>query len=122
MLGWMVRFDFPKAVRLRKRSEFQRVFQEGVVRKDANVVTYALPTGAATRLGVVVGRKFKGAVRRNRLKRLIREAFRTVRPELPPGLDLVVLPREGAKLTVDGVRESLRRLLARPVTPRKRES
>jgi ribonuclease P protein component len=46
------------------------------------------------RLGLSVSRKVGGAVLRNRWKRLIREAFRTSRPRLPEGLDLVVIPRK----------------------------
>ena len=46
------------------------------------------------RLGISVSRKkVKTAVARNRLKRLIREAFRLSKAELPAGLDLVVVPR-----------------------------
>ena len=48
---------------------------------------------AFSRLGVSVGRKLGNAVRRNRFKRLLREAFRIARADLPAGLDFVVIPR-----------------------------
>lgn len=51
------------------------------------------------RLGLVVGKKHGNAVRRNRLKRLIREAFRLSQHELPPGIDLLCAPRTGTDAT-----------------------
>jgi ribonuclease P protein component len=51
---------------------------------------------AETRLGVTVSKKVGGAVARNRIKRRVREVFRTRRHELPPGLDVVVIAKRGA--------------------------
>jgi ribonuclease P protein component len=50
----------------------------------------------ASRLGMVVSRKVGTAVKRNAVKRWIREWFRTRGSDLPPGLDLVVIARPGA--------------------------
>lgn len=52
--------------------------------------------GAPTRLGVTVTRKVGSAVVRNRVKRMIREAFRTQQWDLPTGLDVVVVARREA--------------------------
>jgi ribonuclease P protein component len=46
------------------------------------------------RLGVSVSKDHGGAVRRNKLKRLLREAFRLERERLPRGLDVVLIPRQ----------------------------
>lgn len=109
---------FPKTSRLLARTEFQQVFQAGVVRKDPLLVAYLMPSGRTMmRLGIVVGRGFRGSVLRNRIKRLIREGFRTTRAALPVGLDVILLPRQGARLTLGGIQQSLRRLLAKGVTP-----
>jgi ribonuclease P protein component len=58
------------------------------------VIVYGAPNGLpVTRLGLSVSRKVGGAVQRNRVKRLLREAFRAVQHDLPAGLDLVVVAR-----------------------------
>jgi ribonuclease P protein component len=59
------------------------------------------------RLGLSVSRKVGGAVVRNRWKRLLREAFRLRRPDLPQGVDLVVVPRAGTLTDLSAITESL---------------
>src|SRR3954468_20999693 len=86
---------FSKARRVRRRDEFQRVFDLSQRAKGQylTVLLAANDTGVA-RLGIVASRKLGDAVRRNRAKRLIREVFRRS-DLLPPGkgLDVVVIPR-----------------------------
>ena len=79
--------------RLRAKAGFDRVFQEGKrVRAQWMAVRYA-PNGLAhARLGIALRRGWRSAVARNRAKRLIREAFRTHKHELPSGVDIVVVP------------------------------
>jgi len=85
---------FPPALRLRKRREFDAVFRDGTRASDAVLAVHALPNGGADpRLGLAVGKAVGGSVVRNRVKRRLREAFRLHREELPPGHDLVVIPR-----------------------------
>jgi ribonuclease P protein component len=52
--------------------------------------------GAATRVGVTASRKLGGAVRRNRVKRLVREAFRRHKLLFPVGLDVVFIAKKNA--------------------------
>lgn len=60
-----------------------------------------------TRFGLSVSRKHGNAVRRGRLKRLLREAFRLQQHDLPAGLDLVLIPRQGGDPTLEDLKRSL---------------
>ena len=107
-------FSLPRCVRLRERRCFERLFREGQRVGDHQLTVWGLPNGLRDcRLGVVVGRKHGGAVQRNRLKRVIREAFRLSRAQLPPGLDIACVPRVGAQVELAAVAKSLERLTAR---------
>ena len=63
------------------------------------------------RLGLSVSRKVGGAVVRNRLRRLYREAFRLTRHEMPVGLDLVLIPRSAEPPSLEDLKRSLPRLV-----------
>ncbi len=104
--------SFPKSVRLLKRSEFDRTFENGRVLKDDRLVIHcAEGLTERTRIGIVIGSYVDKAVRRNRLKRVIRAGFRTIRESLPAGYDLVAIPRNTTSLTSEDVRDSLQTLL-----------
>jgi ribonuclease P protein component len=79
--------------RLRRKAEFQRVFDTGR-RTHGRFLTIiaAADGGPCARLGIVASKKLGGAVVRNRAKRLIREVFRTTTGSGRP-LDLVVIPK-----------------------------
>lgn len=87
---------FPRDRRLLSPPEFSRVFRTGRRLGDRYfTLVYAPGPGPAARLGLAVSRKVsRRAVERNRIKRLVREAFRR-RNALPP-LDIVVMARPGA--------------------------
>jgi len=79
--------------RLLKTSQFKAAYAGRARVGDGRVVAYALANGLdLTRLGLSVGRRVGGSVQRNRIKRLLREAFRLARAEFPPGYDIVLVP------------------------------
>jgi ribonuclease P protein component len=85
---------FPRALRIRRGRDFDRVFRSGGRAADALLAVHALPNGGPhPRLGLAVGRKVGGSVVRNRVKRLLREAFRIRRTDLPAAHDLVVVAK-----------------------------
>jgi ribonuclease P protein component len=88
------RRTFPKCNRLSRQRDFQRVLS--VRRRAGNrlLVVYVAPNQLSfSRMGLRAGREVGGAVTRNRLKRLVREAFRLTRDQIPAGLDIVCIVR-----------------------------
>jgi len=108
--------------RIKDPGDFRRAFDRKRSVSDAALIVYGVENGLDhARLGLSVSRRrVRLATDRNRIKRLIREAFRLSKAELPPGVDLVVLPRS-PKLTFDQVRASLP-ALARDASRRLRSS
>ncbi len=87
-----------KEERLTKRSDFSAVYQEGKSVADRFLVLYYLPRSiSGVKLGISVSRKVAGSVGRNRLKRLVREAWRAQSRQVKPGYHLVVIVRVAAR-------------------------
>ena len=99
----------PRRRRLSRSAEFERVYRRGRSKGNRFLVLYAFPrseedAGARAsaeeegpRLGLSVSRKVGGAVDRNRVKRVLREAFWQEAERLPSGSDYVVVARPDAR-------------------------
>ena len=115
----------PRRGRLSRSAEFERAYRQGRSHGNRHFVVYTFPRdagGAETRLGLSVSRKVGGATERNRVKRLVREAFAAESAVVPERHDVVVVARPGAHELAEreglaGFRESLRELFERAARP-----
>jgi len=88
------RYTFPRSHRLRAKANFAAVFDAGVKQSRGPLVALARPNALGhPRIGLSVPRRVGTAVRRNRIKRLLRESFRLMQHDLPRGYDFVVVVR-----------------------------
>lgn len=105
---------------LRSGADFERVYNRKCRGSDQHLLIFGDWNGLSeTRIGLSVSRKLGNAVVRNRLKRMLREAFRHGQYDLPAGLDLILIPKAGSQSTVDDYRQSLvrsARYVARKLT------
>jgi ribonuclease P protein component len=108
-----------KRGRLSRSAEFDRVFRQGRSHGNRVLVLYGFPRADAVvadaaepRLGLSVSRRVGGAVERNHVKRLLREAFEQEAERLPAGHDVVIVARPEARLIaerdgLEGIRTAL---------------
>lgn len=105
---------FPRTVRVRSRADFDRIFKHGRRVALPALALHWQAGDVGPRLGLAVSRKVDPhAVGRNRIKRVIRDAFRHCRGELAGG-DYVVVARPGAaRFDGDELRAAFLGLLSR---------
>jgi ribonuclease P protein component len=101
--------SFPRSCRITKSSEYQSFFKEGKkLHQDHFFIVIKINKLDYTRLGFVIAKKhIKKAIKRNTVKRVIRESFR-YHQYLLKGVDLVVIAKKGlGELTKESFRSQL---------------
>ena len=97
--------------RMIRKGDFDRTFAGRCTAGDGLMVVYVLPNERPDpRIGLAVSKRHGKAVQRNRLRRLLREAFRLEQHNLPVGFDYLLVPRPASQTELDVYRESLVRL------------
>ena len=81
-----------KYLRLKKQADFQRLFQKGKRAFSPSLTAIYRPSNKMT-MGISIGKKHGKSVKRNRIKRLVREAFREAQAEMTGTYSIVLIPK-----------------------------
>lgn len=103
----------PREERLTRGGEFREVCRMGRRYGGGRLVMYYLPGRGGTRVGFRVPRRVGSAVVRNRVRRLLREAVRQLRGQIPAGWYVVVARENCARMGLGELRETVRDLAKR---------
>ncbi|NLX14627.1 MAG: ribonuclease P protein component [Phycisphaerales bacterium] len=106
----------PRSARICSGTTFRNIFARKYRISDRFLTIYTAPNDdGINRLGLAISRHFGNAVHRNRMKRLIREAFRQLQHELPGSSDWVIIPKPGQQPALSDIKYSIR-ILAHRIT------
>jgi len=100
---------FPSTKRLKLRKDFRRVYREGRVWKGTAFTLHVLSRVGESQMGIVLSRRWGNAVKRNRMKRLLREAFRMNAGSLP---DVAIIVKPAPACRSETVETLGRKLVA----------
>ena len=107
-----IHYLFRPSQRMHTPREYEAAFAQKHSAGDAVLLVFVSLRGEGpTRLGTSVGKKCGNSVVRHAWKRSIREAFRRLQHELPPSVDVIVVPRPGVQPTTALVQASLPKLI-----------
>lgn len=97
-------------VRIKKNTEFQKIFAKGRRGFSARLTLLYLPA-ETLQMGICVSKKHGNSVRRNRIKRIMREIFRLHADELKEGYAYVFLPKVAEEYDYHAIERDFLRIL-----------
>lgn len=98
--------------RLKKQSDFDRIFKSGK-RAFASSLTLVYKPSKEPLMGISVGKRHGKSVQRNRIKRLIREAFRSVEKEIKGAYSIVIVPKVSEEYSFFTFEKHLREIISK---------
>jgi len=109
----MKKYSLTKGEKVLKSSEYRNILKGGKSRSTEHFRIFICPNSInKQRLGITASRRVGSAVKRNRIKRLLREFFRLHKTCFPPSSDIVFIAKPGAdKLDYSRLREELKNIL-----------
>jgi len=119
----MTRFGFRKHQHLRLQRDFDRAFRSRCSVADQRLVVYVHANGLPhSRLGLSVSKRTGHAVKRNRIRRLLREAFRLNQHHLPGGLDIICIAKPIDTPMLESYQQSIDELVRRATAKMRRRA
>jgi len=107
-------YTFPRSRRIGGRATFKAIRDEGIRESRGPLTLWARPNGCGfLRMGISIGRPVGNAVKRNRIKRLLRESFRLLQHDFPHGYDLVIAVRPHETMILAEYQKLLTAMLVR---------
>ncbi len=100
-----------KDLRLKKQSDFNKLFAKGK-RAFSPTLTMIYAPAAEMKMGISVGKRHGKSVCRNRIKRLLREAFRAVRGQISGTYHIVLVPKVREKYSLSAFRKHLQWMIS----------
>ena len=101
-----------KEFRLKKEKDFNLVFNKGK-RLFSSDLTLIYLEQKELKVGFAVGKKHGGSVKRNRIKRLLRESFRSFSLDLRQNFFFVFIPKVKEEYTLDSFKKNMEYLLVK---------